>query len=175
MDKQYNIWKVPGFHWEKFLFILSCFLIYPIFLKRTYERYIERIVESLTLLQFNLMKLVRFRQNSIAVVYIKYHKTLPPVIEGLCRDIIGQEITIYNFKNIELEIEGIMQLVDSNQDCDREMATEFLHILTWSEQEFNNVMQSYNSHFDQITQISKRTPWKLFFTIFKLKNLELEN
>jgi hypothetical protein len=76
------------------------------------------------------MKLVRFRQNSIAVVYIKYHKTLPPVIEGLCRDIIGQEITIYNFKNIELEIEGIMQLVDSNQDCDREMATEFLHILT---------------------------------------------
>jgi hypothetical protein len=68
-----------------------------------------------------------------------------------------------------------MQLVDSNQDCNREMATEFLHILTWSEQEFNNVMQSYNSHFDQITQISKRTPWKLFFTIFKLKNLELDN
>jgi hypothetical protein len=36
-------------------------------------------------------------------------------------------------------------------------------------------MQSYNSHFDQITQISKRTPWKLLFKIFKLKNLELDN
>jgi hypothetical protein len=99
-------------------------------MKRKYENYIERIVESLTLLRFNLIKLVRFRQNSIAIIYIKYHKRLPPVIESLCRDIIEQEITIYNFKNIELEIEGIMQLVDSNPACDREIAIEFIHMLS---------------------------------------------
>jgi hypothetical protein len=46
-------------------------------------------------------------------------------------------------------------------------------MLSWSEQEYNNVIQAYHSHYSKIVTITKRFPWIFLFQIFNVGELEL--
>jgi hypothetical protein len=91
---------------------------------------VQQTIESLAVLRHNLLKIVRHRQNSIAVLYIKYHKVLPKIVDELSAGVIEQEINQYTFNNVELEIEGILQLINSNVNYNHQMALEYNRILT---------------------------------------------
>jgi hypothetical protein len=72
-----------------------------------------------------------------------------------------------------LEIEGILQLINSNVNYNHQMALEYNRILTWSEQEYNNVVQAYHSHYSKIVNRMRKYPWKYLFEIFDIGELEL--
>jgi hypothetical protein len=73
---------------------------------------------------------VRYRQNSIAVLYVKYHKIVPKIVDELSASVIEQEINEYTFNNVELEIEGILQLINSDVHYNHQMASEYNRVLT---------------------------------------------
>lgn len=173
MLTKYSIWKTNGHSREKFLFLLSCLLLYPIFYKRRFEALAGQSIESFTLLRRNLLKIVRYRQNSVAVLYLKYHKVMPKIINELSANIIEQDINYYTFNNIELEIEGLVQLMNSNLDYNHQMTLEYTRLLTWSEQEYNNVTQAYHSHYAKIMMKMRKFPWKYLYKIFDISELEL--
>jgi hypothetical protein len=60
---------------------------------------------------------------------VKYHKILPTIVEELSRNIIEQEVNSYNFNDMEMEIEGIQQLVESNIDYNHDVASEYNKML----------------------------------------------
>jgi beta-mannanase len=134
---------------------------------------VQQTVESLALLRHNLLHIVRYRQNSVAVLYVKYHKIMPKIIDDLSTTLIEQDINFYTFNNVELEIEGVLQLINSNVDYNQQMASEYNRILTWSEQEYNNVIQAYHSHYSKIVMTMRKAPWKYLFKIFNIGELEL--
>jgi hypothetical protein len=133
-------------------------LIYPIFRRRRYEILVQQTIESLALLRHNLLKIVRYRQNFIAILYLKYHKIMPKIVDELSVSIIEQHINPYTFNNIELEIEGVLQLMNSNVNYNHQMALEYNRVLSWSEQEYNNVIQAYHSHYAKIVMKMKMFP-----------------
>jgi hypothetical protein len=91
---------------------------------------IHETIEHLALLRHNLLRIVRYRQNSIAVLYIKHHATIPKIVDELSKSIIEQEINLYTFNNVELEIEGVLQLINSTIGYNRDIALEYEQMLS---------------------------------------------
>jgi aminoglycoside phosphotransferase family enzyme len=94
-----------------------------------YQRMVNNAIETMRLLRNNLLKIVRYRQNSIAVLHIKYHKLIPKILEELSRSVIEYHINSYNFNDLELEIESILQLINSDVNFDHQIASQYNKIL----------------------------------------------
>jgi hypothetical protein len=147
MAQKLNYLKVPGHYSSKLFLLLSYLLIYPLFKIKRYQQLIEEGMDYLFLLKFNLLKIVRFRRNTLAVLYIKYHNELPPIIEQLSRGIIEQEVNMHNFNEIEAEIEALQELFDSNIHYNQKLTSKYKQMLDLSWQEYTNVIQSYQSYY----------------------------
>jgi hypothetical protein len=130
MSRKYSIWKINGFYREKIYFLLSCLLIYPIFRRHHYEIFAQQSIEGLALLRHNLLRIVRYRQNSIAVLYIKYHKIMPKIVNELSVSVMEEEVNIFTFSKVEFEIEGILQLIDSSINYNHQMFSEYYRVLS---------------------------------------------
>jgi hypothetical protein len=66
-----------------------------------------------------------------------------------------------------------LQLINSDVHYNHQMASEYNRVLTWSEQEYNNVIQAYHSHYSRIMMQMRKFPWKCLFKIFDIAELEL--
>jgi hypothetical protein len=53
------------------------------------------------------------------------------------------------------------------------MFSEYYRVLSWSEQEYNNVIQAYYSRYSKVAMKMKPFPWKYLFKIFNVSELEL--
>ncbi|MDR1991638.1 MAG: hypothetical protein LBP70_02835 [Mycoplasmataceae bacterium] len=173
MQKKITVWQIEGHRREKILLGFSFILIYPMFRISHYQRMVNNAIETMRLLRNNLLKIVRYRQNSIAVLHIKYHKLIPKILEELSRSVIEYHINSYNFNDLELEIESILQLINSDVNFDHQIASQYNKILAWTEEEYNNVVQAYYYHYSKIIAKTKRFPWKYLIKINDLKKFEL--
>ncbi|GHU33456.1 hypothetical protein FACS1894166_08960 [Bacilli bacterium] len=122
------------------------------------EAYTENLIHSLTVYRFNLLKLVKFRQNNIAILYIKYHKSMPKEIQSLCAQIIESDINYYNMNLIELEIEGVHHLVRTTVNSRDKVEQDFDNLLYLSEREYNSITQAYYSFYSHGSKTLNRAP-----------------
>ncbi|GHU47719.1 hypothetical protein FACS1894218_2730 [Bacilli bacterium] len=114
---------------------------------KNHQQYTENLIHTLTTYRFNLLKLVKFRQNSLAVLYIKYQKNMTPKMCEMCDQIIETDINYHNMNLVELLIEDIHHQVSNNSLSRNDMEADFDRILHLSEREYNNVTQAYYSFY----------------------------
>jgi hypothetical protein len=132
MAQTFKHLKVPGHYCDKLRLLLSYLLIYPLFKKKRYQQLVQEAINYLLLLKFNLLKIVRYRQNTLSVLYIKYHEQLPTIIEKLSKNIIEQEVSSNNFNDIEFEIEALQEVFDSNIHYNPKLTKKYKEMLDLS-------------------------------------------
>jgi hypothetical protein len=122
------------------------------------EKYTADLINTLTAYRFNLLKLVKFRKNSIAVLYIKHHKSMPKEVREMCDKIIESDVNYYNMNFIELEIEGVHNLIRTTISSRSSLEQDFDNTLYLSEREHNNVTQAYYSFYAHAFHTLNKTP-----------------
>jgi hypothetical protein len=91
----------------------------------------------------------------------------------LCDVIIKEKININNMMWIELEIEGLMNLIYSSGHHSSNLFKDLRYQLSPSELEVSSLFQTYTTFFINIIQKNRRFPWNNIIKSLNLNELEL--
>jgi hypothetical protein len=149
-DKRCNIMKVKGYRKQKFLFILSCVAIAPIFRRKRMEVALASIMETLTSYRHNILRTVKFRQTTLKTLFIKYKKYFKPGMVGVLNNITTTSFTFRTMVQLEIQITGLYQMITRELSNPKSMLSEFSHEMSMSAQEIGSLIHAYHSIYRKI-------------------------
>lgn len=172
--QNFSIWRQKRCLKEKTLYLLSYFAIYPLWRA---SKHIDKINENLELMyQFRncLFETIKSRQGKVNTFKSIHCKELKQNQIDLCNVIINESINLDNMMWIELEIEGLMNLIYSNKKhLSGSLFKQLWEELYPSELEVSSLLQAYTTFYIQIISNNKKYPWNQLVKSLNLQKMEL--
>ena len=172
--QKFSIWKQKLASKQKCLYLLSYLLVYPFWRARKHINYINENLELMDQFKKCLFDTISNRKCKVNTFKKTYQHELKPNQIALCDVIINEKITYKNMLWIEIEIEGLMNLIYSNtKHLSNQLFKQFKHELSPSELEVSSLIQTYTTLHVQILSHNKRFPWNQLINSLDLQKLEL--
>jgi L-cysteine desulfidase len=143
---------------NKFGVILSFLLIYPIFGLAKHQKEITSSMEILSKHRENLLEVVLRRKELLNAFYHKYKNKFKVNVNKICKELLRRNVVVYNVNMVELEIEGLLHLIQDNPNINKDVAKYLNDNFLPSEKEFNSLVHTYNSIYQTVLMNNRHYP-----------------
>lgn len=172
--ENFSIWKQKHCFKEKILYSLSYLLIFPFWRNKKHIKDINENLELMKQFRTCIYETIKARQQKITLFKNTHRAELKPNQISLCDVIINEQINFDNMIWIELEIEGLMNLIYSNKKhLSGLLFKQLRDELYPSELEVSSLIQSYTTFYIKIISLNNRYPWNLLVKSLDLRTMEL--
>lgn len=172
--ERFSIWKQKGCLKQKILYSLSYLMIYPFWRAKEHNKIINDNLELMHQFRNCIFESIKTRQSKVNVFKNAHKSELKQNQIDLCDVIINEQISFDNMIWIELEIEGLMNLIYSNKKhLSGLLFKQLRDELYPSELEVTNLIQAYTTFYITIVARNKKFPWNQLMKTLNIQKMEL--